>query len=451
MRLTKHNGRKNKAGVYRVKHNDRNFDLDKAKHIDKEKTKDNVYWHVYENENLTFEQAELKFYKENFSAMLDAKNQRYIKQRHPERVKTMEQMIKNEKFCPEETLYYIGKKGDTVDKDTLISVFDDYKKWHEKEYPNIKILDWSFHGDEPNGAPHIQERHVWTFTDKEGNLSIGQNKALAEMNIQAPEPDKPIDKNNNAKMTYTADTRKKLFDICKEHGLELIEEPQEASRSGLSQLEYIRRQELEKLEKQREELKNIKAETDKYANKIELTRHDEESLNDVKNQVEHKTKTLSRKNYVEISEENYNRLISICENGINSNLANLNLHDENLKLKRENKKLNAALSDERKRAFAELGGENAKLKEKNSKLTKENNTLKSKTRELGQVQKQAIFLMNFMQDKGETKEFKDWYQGLPNNVKEASPDALDGALKDWAHMSQARREDEMKKQEAKLI
>ena len=59
--------------------------------------------------------------------------------------------------------------------------------------------------------------------------------------------------------------------------------------------------------------------------------------------------------------------------------------------------------------------------------------------------------MNFMQDKGETKEFKDWYQGLPNNVKEASPDALDGALKDWAHMSQARREDEMKKQEAKLI
>ncbi len=56
MRLTKHNGRKNKSGVYRVKHNDRNFDLDKAEHIDKEKTKDNVYWHCYGEEKLTFEE-----------------------------------------------------------------------------------------------------------------------------------------------------------------------------------------------------------------------------------------------------------------------------------------------------------------------------------------------------------------------------------------------------------
>ena len=451
MRLTKHNGRKNKSGVYRVKHNDRNFDLDKAEHIDKEKTKDNVYWHCYGEEKLTFEEAELKFYKENFGDMLEAKNARYIKQRHPERVQSMEKMIKNEKFCPEETLFYIGKKGDTVDKDTLISVFDDYKNWHEEEYPNIKFLDWSFHGDEPNGAPHIQERHVWTFTDEAGNLSIGQNKALSEMNIQAPAPDKPINKNNNAKMTYTADTREKLFEICKKHGLELIEEPQEASRSGLSQLEYIRRQELEKLEQQREELKNIKTETEKYAKRIELTKRDEESLEGVKSQVEHKTKTLSRKNYIEMSEENYNRLISICDNGINSNLANLNLHDENIKLKRENSKLKTALSDERKKVFDELGGENAKLKQQNSELTKENKTLKSQNHKIGQVQKEATFLKNFIQESGQNKDYSDWYKGLPNNVKEATPDALDGALKDWAHMSQARREDEMKKQEAKLI
>ena len=34
--------------------------------IDKEKSKDNVYWHCYDEEKLTFEEAELKFYEEHF-------------------------------------------------------------------------------------------------------------------------------------------------------------------------------------------------------------------------------------------------------------------------------------------------------------------------------------------------------------------------------------------------
>lgn len=45
-RTTLHNGRKNKQGqAYSPKHNDRKFDLDKAEHIDPERTKENVYWH----------------------------------------------------------------------------------------------------------------------------------------------------------------------------------------------------------------------------------------------------------------------------------------------------------------------------------------------------------------------------------------------------------------------
>ena len=444
MRLTKHNGRKNKSGVYRVKHNDRNFDLDKAKHIDKEKTKDNVYWHVYENENLTFEQAELKFYEEHFSNMLEAKNARYKKQRHPERVQTMEQMIKNEKFCPEETLFYIGKKGDTVDKDTLISVFDDYKSWHEKEYPNIKFLDWSFHGDE-KGAPHIQERHVWTFTDKEGNLSIGQNKALAEMNIQAPEPDKPIDKNNNAKMTYTTDTRKKLFDICKEHGLELIEEPQEASKSGLSHLEYIKRQEQEKISKlqavtkeEEEKLFELKSESKEYATRVDLSRNDKAFLESIDNKIEIKKKTFSREEYVEMSAKAYRIMHSIAENGIEGNLANIALKEENRKLK------NAISSKQQdnKDTLKRLRNENKELKKERVEIKTENTALRSENISLRRSKKNEILYKNFIQDKGQEKDYKNWCDIMPTNVKNAELDSLEKALKDWKNMNQMERDAE---------
>lgn len=39
MRATTHNGRANKNGAYRASHNDRKFNLDKAEHIDQDKTK----------------------------------------------------------------------------------------------------------------------------------------------------------------------------------------------------------------------------------------------------------------------------------------------------------------------------------------------------------------------------------------------------------------------------
>ena len=39
MRATTHNGRANKNEAYRASHNDRKFNLDKAEHIDQDKTK----------------------------------------------------------------------------------------------------------------------------------------------------------------------------------------------------------------------------------------------------------------------------------------------------------------------------------------------------------------------------------------------------------------------------
>lgn len=413
VRLTKHNGRKNKSGVYRVKHNDRNFNVDKAEHIDKTKSGDNIYWHCYGEEKLTFEQAELKFYKENFGDMLEEKNARYLKQRHPERVRTMEQMIKNEKFCPEETLYYIGKKDDTVDKETLTTVFNEYLDWHEKEYPNIKVLNWAYHGDE-RGASHIHERHVWTATDKDGNLTIGQNKALKEMGIERPDTNEPEGKKNNAKMTYTADTRKKLFEICKKHGLELIEEPQEASESGLSLTEYKKRQEEKKLEKMQEKTADL-------AKKIALTKNDDSSLESAKNQAEFKKKTLSRQEYVEVPVQAYNTIVSIAEHGINGNLANLALKDDNDKLKRENAGLKATVDDAEQRALDKFGAENKRLKERNAELTRESVTLKAQSKTLEQVKKNADTMQKFIKKAGKSKEFAEFSKSASKPTRAPAP------------------------------
>ena len=412
VRLTKHNGRKNKSGVYRVKHNDRNFDVDKAEHIDKTKSDENIYWHCYGEEKLTFEQAELKFYKENFGDMLEAKNARYIKQRHPERVQSMEKMIKNEKFCPEETLFYIGKKDDTVDKETLTTVFNEYLDWHEKEYSNIKVLNWAFHGDE-KGASHIHERHVWTATDNDGNLTIGQNKALKEMGIERPDITKPEGRKNNAKMTYTADTRKKLFEICKKHGLELIEEPQEASESGLSLTEYKKRQEEKKLEKMQEKTADL-------AKKIALTKNDDSSLESAKNQAEIKKKTLSRQEYVELPVQAYNTIVSIAEHGINGNLANLSLKDDNDKLKRENAGLKATVDGAEQKALDRFGAENKRLRERNAELTQKSVTLKSQAKALEQVKKNADQMQKFIKNTGKSKEFASFSKSASKPTRTAS-------------------------------
>ena len=118
--------------------------------------------------------------------------------------------------------------------------------WEQKTFPNVQILDVALHVDE-EGAPHMHERKVWIGHDKTGNAVVGQTKALLEMGISAPNPEKKYNRYNNPKITYTRMIRENLLDICREHGLEVEEHPKEASRNGLSLEEYKTRQEMAKL------------------------------------------------------------------------------------------------------------------------------------------------------------------------------------------------------------
>ena len=83
MRVTYHNGRANKQGVYSSKHNDRNFEVENASHIEPEQAENNAYWHIYQNESpqMSFDAVEEKFYGEHFGEFLEARNNRYLAQR----------------------------------------------------------------------------------------------------------------------------------------------------------------------------------------------------------------------------------------------------------------------------------------------------------------------------------------------------------------------------------
>ena len=203
-RVAYNNGRANKHGeVYSPKHNDRDFDLDKAEHIDASRTKENVYFHRYQKEhpNMKFEDAEKKFYKQYFQKALDVQNAKYIKTRHLDRCKTTEDLRKSPRTCPEETLYYVGNVKKTITAEQLLQIYKKQIQWEQKKYPQHKYIDIAVHVDE-EGAPHIHSRSVWIAHDKNGNYIVSQEKSLAEMGIQRPDLTKDVGRKNNAKMTY---------------------------------------------------------------------------------------------------------------------------------------------------------------------------------------------------------------------------------------------------------
>ena len=113
MRATIHNGRTSHLGAFTPKHNDRNFNINHAEHIDPERVKNNRYWN-WTGKEITFEAAEIAFYEKHIRKHLDAQNARYEAQRHAERAKTMDEYRRSPQTCPEEVILQIGKRGDTI-------------------------------------------------------------------------------------------------------------------------------------------------------------------------------------------------------------------------------------------------------------------------------------------------------------------------------------------------
>ena len=248
MRATTHNGRAGKDGVYNTRHNDRNFDTSHAEHIDPERAGGNIYWNWTGNPAISFEDAEKAFYNSKCRGHLREQNKRYEQQRHPERVRSMDEYRGARQTCPEEMILMVGDKDSHTDPATLWEICKEFKNWQEQTFPGLKVLDMALHTDE-QGAPHVHARQVWLYRDKQGLQAVGQDKCLQAAGIPLPHPEQPRTRYNNRKQTASKMMREQFFQICRAYGLELETQPRERSQSGLTQIEYKARQEEKKLNK----------------------------------------------------------------------------------------------------------------------------------------------------------------------------------------------------------
>ncbi len=268
MKLTRHNGRSGKNGAYNPRHNDRRFDVENSSHIDPERAEGNVYWDCYRGFTTTqdrgdagqldfsFEQIEMAYYVEHYADYVDAQNARNEKARHTERNRMVEDLLKNKKTCPEESIYQIGALGESVPPDVLFEIVYDFYDEFERRYgSHVHILDWALHLDE--GTPHIHERHVFDCKNRYGELCPQQEKALEELGVPLPDPDKPKGRNNNRKQTFDAACRTLLFDIAKRYGLHLDREPSYGGRTYLEKQDYILFKQKEKLAEQEQKLEEL--------------------------------------------------------------------------------------------------------------------------------------------------------------------------------------------------
>ena len=272
MKATRHNGRSGKNGTYNPRHNDRRFDLENSEHIDAGRVRENIYWDCYrgyttmqnreeDSQDISFEKIECTFYQEHYGKYIEAQNERNARTRHTERNRSVEDLLKNNKTCPEETIFQIGTVEESVSYEILLAVVQDFTKQFTNRFgSHVHILDWALHLDE--GTPHIHERHVFDCENKYGEICPQQEKALEELGIALPKPDKPKGRNNNRKQTFDAICRIMLFDITRKYGLHLEEEPSYGGRDYLEKQDYI-------LFKQKEQMKNQTEILDRLTLKIE--------------------------------------------------------------------------------------------------------------------------------------------------------------------------------------
>ena len=247
MRASRHNGRSGKHGGSLPKQKDRNFDGANSEHIDAERTKLNVYWDCYQGyclngdtseRKMTFTEIEKAYYFEHYGDHVDAQNERNEKAGHAERNRTTDDVLKNNKTCPEESILQLGNIDCSVTPDVLAKVVAEFFEEFEKRYgSHVHILDWALHLDE--ATPHVHVRQVYDALNKYGELCPQQEKALEELGFELPDPTKKRSRFNNRKMCFDAECRKLFLDIGQKNGVELEYEPEYGGASYLEKQDYI--------------------------------------------------------------------------------------------------------------------------------------------------------------------------------------------------------------------
>ena len=308
MKLTRHNGRSGKNGTYNPKHNDRRFDVENSEHIDAGRTGQNVYWDCYQGfyypkteeqeEKIihSFEEIESLFYWEQYEDFCREQNKRNMKTGHSERDRSPDDLRRDKRTCPEESVLQIGTIEESVSGDLLLEIAREFFEEFEHRFgEHVHILDWSLHLDE--STPHIHERHVFDCPNRYGEIAPQQEKALEALGIELPDSEKKKSKRNNRKIVFDEMCRGMLFDIVKRHGLHLDEEPDYGGRKYLEKQDYIvmkKRKELKEVSEKLEELEIEKKDSeDSLENKRLWIAEYDRVLKKKERQIEAKEEQLS--------------------------------------------------------------------------------------------------------------------------------------------------------------
>ena len=268
LKLTRHNGRAGTHGTYNPKHNDRSFNLANSEHIDPERAKGNIYWDCFygfrsalapqdpDDLAATFSEVERQFYESRYSNFVESQNERNAKIRHTERNRSIPDLLSSRKTCPEETIYQLGTLDEHASAEDLLNVVTEFiEEFKAKFGDHVHVLDWALHLDE--STPHIHERHVFDCENKYGEIAPQQEKALEALGFGLSDPDKPLSRRNNRKITFDAACRKILFEIAKRHGLELEEEAEYGNRQYLEKQDFILAKQKEQLAAQQSKLDEL--------------------------------------------------------------------------------------------------------------------------------------------------------------------------------------------------
>ena len=281
-RVTRHNGRHGKNGTYNPKHNDRRFDIANSEHIDQERANQNVYWDCYQGFHFpkdqeqedkvvySFEQIERAYYSDRYDDFCEAQHERNRKTGHSSRDRATDDLWKDKKTCPEESLIQIGTMESSVSPALLAQIATEFFEEFDRRFgEHIHILDWALHLDE--ATPHIHERHVFDCENRYGEIAPQQEKALEALGFDLPDPDQKPSRLNNRKMTFDAACRTMLSDIAKRHGLHLEQEPEYGGRAYLEKQDYILMKQKQKLAEQAEEISGQEEKLDRLTVRIEDT------------------------------------------------------------------------------------------------------------------------------------------------------------------------------------
>lgn len=265
MKLSRHNARSGKHGTFNPKHNDRKFDLENSEHIDAIRTKENIYWDCYqgfrfhendEKANEGFEKIEKMYYASAYGNYVFGQNERNAKSRHFERNRTTDDIWANEKTCPEESVLQIGNIDGSASRDELLQIAVKFiSELQEKYGDNIHILDWALHMDE--ATPHVHERHVFDCENRYGEKYPQQEKVLEKLGFELPFPDKKKGRNNNRKMTYDAECRNRLLEICKEHRVQVDEVSVSGNHEHLEKQDFIIENQKKRIAEKEKELELV--------------------------------------------------------------------------------------------------------------------------------------------------------------------------------------------------